>query len=206
MRAHSCLLPLLFFLGSSSVVVLGAPTTRRATNPNAQSAIEAIMPTSTTCAGAAFPDECRTAAQAAPFIIKAMTGFSLPEIAAMLANIGYESDEMKFKHNVSPGRPGQGTSNMMLAKWVSPYAASIFGAGAIAGKSPDDILAMVTPDEYNFGSAPWFLTQQCGAAVRSALSAGTDAGWAAYMTCLDVDGSDPARLAYWTRAKSAFGL
>lgn len=76
----------------------------------------------------------------------------------------------------------------------------------MAGKSPAEVLDMVTPDEHNFGSAGWFLKAHCGAGVREKLKAGTDEGWRAYMACVGVDGSDPARLQYWSRAKKAFNL
>ena len=66
----------------------------------AQSAIGAIMPNSATCTNAQFPAECRTAKEAAPFLIKAMSGFSIGQIAAMLSLVGVESVDMKFKHNV----------------------------------------------------------------------------------------------------------
>jgi hypothetical protein len=76
----------------------------------AASLIAAIMPTSNSCDGAQFPDDCRTADQAAPFLIDAMqkySVYSVGEIAGVLSLIGFESVDMKFKHNVSPGRPGQ---------------------------------------------------------------------------------------------------
>jgi hypothetical protein len=205
-------------------------------------AVRAIMPSSGSCAGAQFPDECRTADQAAPFIAKACESLSTAECAATVALMGLESVDMKFKHNVSPGRPGQGTANMMMpnvslsssspfpssppfypppqsfpasrwecltniAQFVSEYATDLFGAAKVAGKSPNDVLALVTPDEYNFGSAAWFLTTKCTADVRSSLKTGTDAGWIAYNSnCLGVDGTLSERLAYWNRAKTAFNL
>ena len=76
----------------------------------AAAAIKAIMPTSNSCEGAEFPDECRTADEAAPFLIDAMQKYgvvSTGEIAGVLSLIGLESNEMKYKHNISPGRPGQ---------------------------------------------------------------------------------------------------
>ncbi|SPQ18920.1 85eea3a9-dd18-43f0-8a31-52928eb69e5c [Thermothielavioides terrestris] len=170
-------------------------------------AVRAIMPSSGSCAGAQFPDECRTADQAAPFIAKACESLSTAECAATVALMGLESVDMKFKHNVSPGRPGQGTANMMMPNFVSEYATDLFGAAKVAGKSPNDVLALVTPDEYNFGSAAWFLTTKCTADVRSSLKTGTDAGWIAYNSnCLGVDGTLSERLAYWNRAKTAFNL
>ncbi|KAK4154021.1 hypothetical protein C8A00DRAFT_43141 [Chaetomidium leptoderma] len=169
-------------------------------------AVQAIMPSSGSCSGAQFPDECRTAEQAAPFISKACADLSDGECAATVALMGLESVDMRFKHNVSPGRPGQGTANMMMADFVSQFATDLFGADKVAGKSPDAVLAMVTPDEHNFGSAAWFLTKKCTADVRSSLKTGTDAGWTAYNQCIGVDGTLPDRMAYWTRAKTAFNL
>ncbi|KAK4235792.1 hypothetical protein C8A03DRAFT_36354 [Achaetomium macrosporum] len=169
-------------------------------------AIKAIMPTSNSCSGAQFPDECRTAEQAAPFISKACADLSTAECAATISIMGLESVDMKFKHNVSPGRPGQGTANMMMANFVSEYATDLFGADKVAGKTPDEVLALVTPDETNFGSAAWFLTKKCSADVRSSLKTGTDAGWIAYNQCIGVDGTLSDRMAYWTRAKQAFNL
>ena len=78
-------------------------------------AIAAIMPQASSCDGADFPDECRTAEQAAPFISKACADLSDGECAATVALMGLESVDMRFKHNVSPGRPGQGTANMQMA-------------------------------------------------------------------------------------------
>jgi len=75
----------------------------------------------------------------------------------------------------------------------------------VSGKSPVEVLALVTPDEYNFGSAAWYLTTVCTAEVRSSLKTGTDAAWAAYSQC--VGATDPTgRKAYWDRAKAAFNL
>ena len=64
---------------------------------------------------------------------------------------------------------------------------------------------MVTPDEYNFGSAAWYLTTYCKDA-QSSLATGTDEGWAAYNKCVGVDGTLPERMEYWNRAKKAFNL
>jgi hypothetical protein len=169
-------------------------------------AIKTIMPTSDSCSGAQFPDECRTAEQAAPFISKACADLSPAECAGTIAIMGLESAELKFKHNVFPGRAGQGTANMMMANFISEYATEVVGADKVAGKTPDEVLALVTPDEFNFGSAAWFLTKKCSADVRSSLKTGTDAGWADYNKCIGVDGTLPERIAYWNRAKEAFKL
>lgn len=187
---------------------------------SAVSIIEAIMPLSTSCAGRGT--ECDTATQAAPFLISAMQQYGVRtagEIAGLLSLVAYESVQMQYKHNVSPGRPGQGTSNMMEIQFVLPYAQSISalasqvktitGGAAASALSTDQanaVLALVTPDEYNFGSAPWFYSTQCSAAVKTALQAGTTAGFAAYMGCVGVSPDEGNRESFWQAAQKAFGL
>jgi hypothetical protein len=95
---------------------------------------------------------------------------------------------------------------LIPVQFVSEYATDLFGADKVAGKSPSEVLAMVTPDEHNFGSAAWFLKNKCTADVRASLKTGTDAGWTAYNQCIGVDGTLAERMAYWTRAKKAFNL
>lgn len=89
-------------------------------------AIKAIMPSSDTCDGATAPDDCRTAEQAAPFVSKSLEGFSPGQKAGVLALMGLESVEFKYKHNVFPGRPGQGTANMMMIGVSHRFPASFF--------------------------------------------------------------------------------
>ncbi|KAJ2962724.1 hypothetical protein NQ176_g10917 [Zarea fungicola] len=136
-------------------------------------------------------------------------------MAAVIALMAFESVDFRYKHNVFPGRPGQGTANMQMANFNLLYAKSIDGVKdkvaditSVNGLSNDRlnaILALVTPDETNFGSGPWFLTTQCGQDVRDALKANIDTGFTAYMSCVGVSVTDD-RKAYLTRAKKAFGL
>ncbi|KAJ4295812.1 hypothetical protein N0V88_004514 [Collariella sp. IMI 366227] len=170
--------------------------------------ILAIMPKSKSCDGAQFPDECRTATAAAPFIQSACAKYSLntAECAATIALMAVESGELKFKHNVFPGRAGQGTANMMMPNFVTQYATSIFGATDVTGKEPNAVLAMVTNDNHNFASAAWYLVTTCKASEREALQKGDDAGWLEYHNCIGVDGNAPDRMPFWVEAKKAFGL
>ncbi|EON96913.1 hypothetical protein UCRPA7_7666 [Phaeoacremonium minimum UCRPA7] len=183
-----------------------APTAKRA-EKQAAAIIAAIMPTADSCAGADFPDECRTASQAAPHLIAAMQAYGVYSpgaVSAVLALVGYESVDMKYKHNVSPGREGQGTSNMQMAAFNIEYGQSIPAIGdraAAAGAA--GILALVTDDKYNFGSGPWFLRNKCDADVLTGLAAFTDEAFAAYMACVGVT-VDEGRQAYWDRAKTAW--
>ena len=179
--------------------------------------VQQIAPNAKNCA--ASNTDCRTAEQAAPYLVQAMQDhniYCVNQMAATIALMAFESVDFQYKHNISPGRPGQGTANMQMAPYNLKYAQSLDGVkdqvAAITttdGLSDDklnSILALVTPDEYNFGSGPWFLATQCDQSVRDQLTQNADSGWQAYMGCVGVDASDPGRVAYWTRAKAAFGI
>lgn len=190
---------------------------------DAASQILQIAPTSNTCSGAPIAGECATNTQAGPFLISAMAKYSIynpNEIAAVLSVIAFETADFKYNtnHFPAPGRPGQGTRSMMMPNNVMKYAQSIEELSAdlkkvttaadTTGLSDDTlnaVRALVLPDEYSWGSAAWYLTTQCGAGVRTALQAGGQAGFDAYMGCLGVTAT-PDRLAYWTRATASFGL
>jgi hypothetical protein len=194
----------------------------RAAGASAASQLLMIAPTSGTCDGAPFPAECETAAQAAPYLISAMSKYSittLPELAAVLSLIAFETGDFKYdiNHYPAPGRPGQGTRNMQMPSYNLMYAKSIPAlAGPLAaittasstdGLSDDQlnaIRALVLPDEYSWASAAWFLTAQC-ASARPAIQAGGQAGFEAYMSCVGTSASSD-RLAYWTRANTAMGI
>ncbi|CEJ94853.1 hypothetical protein VHEMI10360 [[Torrubiella] hemipterigena] len=185
-------------------------------NLDAAAIIKQIAPNSVSCAGAT-PD-CRTANQVAPHAVHSMSHYGLyspKEMAAVLALMAFESADFKYKHNVYPGRPGQGTANMQMPSFNLKYAQSIPAVkGKVAGIGSADglpaaklneILALVTPDEYNFGSGPWFLATQCPGAVRDALKGNVDEGFKQYMACVGVAVTSE-RLAYFNRAKQAFHL
>ncbi|KAI1116794.1 hypothetical protein F5Y14DRAFT_33682 [Nemania sp. NC0429] len=189
---------------------VAAPLSRRDGKTAAQ-IIGEISPNSLTCSGA---PECRTNEQVAPYFVKAMNQYGLGspgQIAAVLALTAYESVDYKYKHNVSPGRPGQGTSNMQMLSFNIEYAQSItalkekVAAIAAPASAPDKVLDLLTDDEYNFGSGPWFLKNKCAPSVADGLAQATDAAFDAYMACVGVS-TTPERKAYWTRAKTAFGL
>jgi len=108
----------------------GAGTTGTGSGVDMVAAIQAIMPSSGSCP--AGNDECRTAKQAAPFLSKACADLSDGECAATLALIGLESAELKYKHNVNGGLPGQGTANMM-----SPTVSSLPARVVLCGEKND---------------------------------------------------------------------
>ncbi|KAI1759667.1 hypothetical protein GGR53DRAFT_131323 [Hypoxylon sp. FL1150] len=193
---------------------LAAPLQAR-DNPSAADIVLKIAPDSKTCADTT---ECRTAEEAGPLLAAAMAQYGLDsagQIAAVLALTALESVQYKYKHNVSPGRPGQGTSNMQMYSYNLEYAMSIpelkdqaaqYSADETDATKQNALLALVQDDKYNFGSGPWFLSTKC-ADAKDALSAGKDldAGFQAYMTCVGVT-IDSERQAFWDSAKAAFGL
>ncbi|KAG5973889.1 hypothetical protein E4U55_000193 [Claviceps digitariae] len=139
-------------------------------------------------------------------------------MAAVIALMAFESVDFQYKHNLYPGRPGQGTANMQMPNYNLLYAKQIpalrdqatcqFPFPTTDGQSPQTlqaILALVTPDEHNFGSGPWFLMSQCGGEVRDALARDVDDGFGLYMRCVGVEVTHERR-AYLERAKKAFGL
>ncbi|KAI1268786.1 hypothetical protein F5Y18DRAFT_167059 [Xylariaceae sp. FL1019] len=191
---------------------VAAPLVERATM--AADIIAAIAPKSKSCAGRG--DECMTNVQIAGPFVAAMNQYDLKypaQIAAVLALTAFESDEYGYNRNQFPGRPGQGTSNMQMIDYNVKYAESIPAlkdkVAAIGDPSTDDkknqVLDLVTDVNYNFGSGPWFLSTQCSKDVVEGLKVATDAAFAAYMGCVGVEATAD-RTAYWTAAKTAFGL
>lgn len=180
--------------------------------------IKEIAPNSESCQAGG---ECRTAEQAAPYIEKSLQKYQIthPNVqAAVISLMAFESVDFAYKHNVSPGRPGQGTANMQMATYNLMYGncidevkAKITAAGftsvdAMTDDQLNEMLSWVTVDEYNFGSGPWYLTTQCPSSIREALIADIDTGFATYMSdCVGVEVTEE-RTAYLTAAKEAFGL
>lgn len=180
--------------------------------------VKEIAPESESCQAGG---ECRTAEQAAPFIEASLKKYSIthPNVqAAIIALMAFESVNFEYKHNVTPGRPGQGTANMQMATYNLMYANSlpevktkVAAAGytsvdAMTDAQLNEMLGWVTVDEYNFGTGAWYLTTQCPATIREALIADIDTGFATYMSdCVGVEVTDE-RTAYLTAAKEAFSL
>ncbi|POR39140.1 Uncharacterized protein TPAR_00660 [Tolypocladium paradoxum] len=202
------------FTTSAALAALGLCSL--ATALDAVEAIQQVAPDATSCPSP--PGDCRTAAQAAPFIVKSLEAYGVgcpAEMASVVALMAFESVGFKYKHNVSPGRPGQGTANMQMAKYNLLYARAIpavegnvtdmASVDGLPGDKLNWILSLVTPDEYNFGSGPWFLTTQCGPDVRNKLRSNVDEGFRAHMQCVGVTVTDD-RQAYFDRAKKAFGV
>ncbi|KAI6778164.1 uncharacterized protein J7T54_002699 [Emericellopsis cladophorae] len=183
-----------------------------------QEMVETIAPKSKECPPSMLP-ECRTAAEAAPYITRAFHRYGIYNpnaMASVMALMALESGEFQYKRNAFPGRPGQGTANMQMAEFNLKYAKSIgrleprvANVTTVDRQSDTElnrILDLVVADDYNFGSGAWFLRSECGEKVLSALNEDVDAGFAAHMDCVGVEADNEERQAYLTLAKQAFDL
>lgn len=204
------------FLSLSAAALLGFANLSLAGPLYAAPIIEHAAPKSVKCDPK--NDECRTAKQAAPFITQGFYDhgiYDVKEMAAVLSLMAFESGDFQYKRNAFPGRPGQGTANMQMAKFNLLYAQSIpelkekWGAvktvDGASNSTLSDLLDDVTDDKYNFASGPWFLTTQCEPSVRVSLQKDIDAGFKDYMDCVGVT-IDEARTKSINLAKEAFGL
>lgn len=196
------------------------PMTKRGLPTLTANLIQTIAPNSSTCDGAPYPAQCRTAAQAVTPISQSFCTYKITtpgEAAAAISWMAFESADFKYQNNMfpAPGRPGQGTRNMMMWPNVYNYAKSIpalankvkamiNGASSPSNDTMNSVRALLTGnDAYDFGSAAWFLTTQCSSDVRTQLQTGSLSGWENFITkCVSTTVTDE-RQAYWTRAIAA---
>ena len=93
---------------------------------------------------------------------------------------------------------------MQSPAFNSKYAASL--NVAVSSDAAQTLDKLVENLEWDFGSGAWFLTTQCSADVRSALQAGSEAGWQRYITeCVQTQVTDQ-RKEYWQKAVKALGV
>lgn len=203
-------------LPTIATIFLGLATFASAEPLSPAAIIEQIAPDSVSCEGKS--DECRTAEQAAPFIFDSMCQYGIQDpnqIAAIISLMAFECGQFVYKRNAFPGRPGQGTANMQMPPFNLKYAQSLEGvrdevANVTTTEGQSDaelnrILDLVTVDEYNFGSGPWFVKSECAPEVLESLKQDIDTGFEAYMACVGVEVNEE-RLVFLERAKVAFDL
>jgi len=190
-----------------------------------------ISPASESCnPSSQFPDECRTAAQAAPFINQAFSDYnitSLGEKVALLSLMLFETSGFEFDTNHFPGTPGQGTRNMMSFTFVLEYAldtpavasqaSALVGGGpsnpAITADTQNAVRSLVLSDELSFASAMWFYTQSgpdkagCtgNQTIVDGLQAATQEGWENYIEQCVFTTVTPDRQAIWQSTLAVLG-
>ncbi|KAJ3989487.1 hypothetical protein F5890DRAFT_1185923 [Lentinula detonsa] len=179
------------------------------------SQLDAII-NSTTCPlkGSESLDECRTAAQALPFVNKGFSDYNITSVgekAALLSLMSFESGGFQFNINHFPGNPGQGTRNLMeFPAGPTSYASLSSLPNTLSNQTKNAIRAVVLGDGLSFASAMWFYTQsgatQIGqpgqgctqiAGLVQGLQAQTEAGWEHYITdCVGTTVTDERREDY----------
>jgi hypothetical protein len=217
-----------------SAAVHAAPACRQRSTSSPVTAAQLIQfaPQSVSCnATAEFADECRNATQAAPFINQGFAQFGIDsagEKAALLSLMAFETNDFQFDRNhfPAPGRPGQGTRNLMMYPFVLDYALDTPSVAAQAqvvsqGKNGTDptvsddtknaVLALVLVDDLSFASAMWFYKrsgpQKTGCAANATIVQGlqsqTRAGWELFITsCIFTTVTDD-RASVWENAIAA---
>ncbi|OJJ52628.1 hypothetical protein ASPSYDRAFT_164401 [Aspergillus sydowii CBS 593.65] len=198
------------------LLAVASPTCKPSSSGDTLTAaqIETVAPKSSSCANPdkVAPEECATAAQAAPALTTAFKKYgvtSKAEQAAVLGLIAFESGEFRFSRNHFPGVEGQGTRNMQSPDFNKKYAASI---DALKEKfeevkdQPGKVLDLLLEDPaVDFGSGAWFLTTQCDDSVREKLQSGNEEGWKGYIVdCVGTE-ANSERKGYWTAAVKALG-
>ncbi|KAF2017929.1 hypothetical protein BU24DRAFT_420975 [Aaosphaeria arxii CBS 175.79] len=167
------------------------------------SKIEAIVPSTVSCANAQFPEECADSSRAAPAISRSFTKYGINskgEQSALVALMLFESGNFTFNKNHFPGVPGQGTKNMQSPAFNLLYAQSVFDnhtVGYAQAQGPEAVLRLVSNDNESFGSAAWFLSSQCNQTVRDSLATGTKEGWTTFLTGCVGTTDTPERDAVW---------
>lgn len=171
-----------------------------------------IAPNTTSCDGAAFPQECAPAGVAAPNIDESFALFKIDSFGAQAALVSimlFETGDFKFKINHYPGVAGQGTRNMQSPAFNTKYADWIVANGAdstittasvaAAANDPAALLNLINTDKWSFASAAWFLTTQCDASQVAALGDGSQASFESYLTqCVGTTVTDD-RIAGWEK-------
>lgn len=203
----------LFTLFGLATTITAVPM-RQNTSLSAQNLIE-IAPKTESCttnADPKYPNECATAAVAAPNIVKSFQDYSITNFniqATLVALMLFESGHFAYsKHHFPSDNPGQGTRNMQSYEYNLKYANYLAAdkkcgittekVAAAEDRGPDDVLALVNTDHLGFGSAAWFLRTQCDASIEQGLAIGTEEAFNNYLVdCLGTS-ADPERTEGWT--------
>ncbi|KAI8319463.1 hypothetical protein GQ54DRAFT_299318 [Martensiomyces pterosporus] len=164
-----------------------------------------------------FLDECVTNSKAVVAINNAIAKYGITrrgEAVAVISLIAFESGTWQYNTNHFPGRPGQGTRNMMMYNFIEEYAKLLHPTEAAAagakGSSDSDatknaVRALVLNDDDSFGSGFWYLVNKASAYHNGAskLRDGNADDFKDYITTGVGADWDEARLTVWNAVNSA---
>ncbi|EHK98828.1 hypothetical protein GLAREA_05676 [Glarea lozoyensis ATCC 20868] len=186
-----------------------------------------LAPGSASCNGAPVPGECRTAEQAAPFLIQAFKDYNIynvNEIAMILSLLAFETEDFKYNTGLAMNGEttppaGKGTRNLQDAENNLKYARSIpalapqvdkitkaTSAAGLTDEQKNAVRALVLSDEYSWASAMWYYTTEPLCVPEKAkIQAGGPDALPAYIRCLK---TEPAtkRDEKLALARAAFGI
>jgi len=171
------------------------------------------------CDNEPIAGECRDAKQAAPLINASFDKYEITTVgekAALLSLIFFETGALKYDRNhfPAPGRPGQGTRNLMMFPGVWQYASTLpetadkakeilpsGNADSATDEQKNAVRELVLVDDLSFASAAWYYKTNCGkdTAIVEGLKAGTQAGWEAYITKCVYTTAAPERQTSWAK-------
>lgn len=212
---YTLLLTLAFAALATAAPTGTCPETYAAKSLITADVLKKIAPTSATCAGATFPEECSTADDAVSLLNAAFTQYEVTdpwEITAVLSLMIFETEGFKYAKNHFPGRPGQGTRNMQMWNFNWEYALSITASddvalstavgnqdkaaitadpNALADELKNNVLNLLLQEpEAAWGSGAWYLKTHC-AEARPTIQKGGAAALTAYLACVN---APPAEL------------
>ncbi|THU95510.1 hypothetical protein K435DRAFT_723605 [Dendrothele bispora CBS 962.96] len=124
-----------------------------------------------------FADECKNTTDALPFINQGFVDYNITSVgekAAILSLMVFETGNFSFdkNHFPPPGRPGQGTRNLMLFPGVYEYAVDMpctssqalalvpnnTDLDTVSNDTKNAVRELVLEDHLSFASAMWFYT------------------------------------------------
>ncbi|KAL1631647.1 putative conserved hypothetical protein [Diplodia seriata] len=203
------------FLAVGNAMPLANIAARDLTAASLAADLLTIAPTTATCdTSVKYSNECRTNVEAAGPILQSFKKYGIDNVneqAAVVSLMLYESGQFKynwghFLNGADQHEPGKGTRNMQSATFNEEYARTIFSADEVdkaKASGADAVLQLVSPNEYSFASAAWFLKNKCTAAQRTALQSGSQDGYQGYVTDCIGGTMDEDRIDWWTKSKAA---
>ncbi|KAF5337667.1 hypothetical protein D9758_013022 [Tetrapyrgos nigripes] len=157
-----------------------------------------------------FAEECRNSTDALPLINQGFADYNISSVgekAALLSLMVFETGNFSFDRNhfPPPGRPGQGTRNLMQFPFVYQYAVDNANTSSqalslvpnnttdldsVSDDTKNAVRKLVLGDQLSFSSAMWFYTQsgknKTGCThidgMVEGLQVRTVAGWENYIT------------------------
>jgi hypothetical protein len=93
-----------------------------------------------------------------------------------------------------------------LQSTLNQYVSSTSDPSNVPASTMNNVRALVLQDQYDWGSAAWFLVTKCSEGIRQGLQTGGQSGWENYLTSCVGTTMSTERQQYWDRANQALGV